>query len=104
MEVKLNMKNSLLDTINIMVNRINMSGCRVTLPYKEPSPMKILFDGEFTNAEYIPSYPATLHIFGFPGQLAMSDIAEIEQISSDKYVIRYGSDSLFHDIMVRIVE
>lgn len=98
------MKNSLLDTINIMVNRINMSGCRVTLPYKEPSPMKILFDGEFTNAEYIPSYPATLHIFGFPGQLAMSDITEIEQISSDKYVIRYGSDSLFHDIMVRIVE
>ena len=98
------MKNSLLDTINTMVNRINMSGCRVTLPYKEPSPMKILFDGEFTNAEYIPSYPATLHIFGFPGQLAMSDITEIEQISSDKYVIRYGSDSLFHDIMVRIVE
>ena len=98
------MKNSLLDTINIMVNRINMSGCRVTLPYKEPSPMKILFDGEFTNAEYIPSYPATLHIFGFPGQLAMSDITEIEQISSDKYVTRYGSDSLFHDIMVRIVE
>jgi hypothetical protein len=87
-----------------MVNRINTSGCRVTLPYKEPSPMKILFDGEFTNAEYIPSYPATLHIFGFPGQLAMSDITEIEQISSDKYVIRYGSDSLFHDIMVRIVE
>lgn len=98
------MKKPILDSIYAMVNRINANGCRVTIPFREPSPLKILFDGEFTNAEYIPSYPATLHIFGFPGQIAVTDITDIEQISSDKYAIRYGKDSLFHDIMVRIVE
>ena len=98
------MKNSLLDMIYTLVNRINMSGCRVTMPFREPSPMRILFDGDFSSAEYIPSYPATLHIFGFPGQVAVSDIIDIDQISSDKYVIRYGNDSLFHDMMVRIIE
>ena len=98
------MKNSLLDTIYTLVNRINLSGCRVTMPFREPSPMRILFDGDFSSAEYLPSYPATLHIFGFPGQVAVSDITDIDQISSDKYVIRYGNDSLFHDMMVRIIE
>lgn len=98
------MKNSILNVINEMVNRINTAECRVTLPYREPSPMKILFDGAFSSAEYIPSYPATLHIFGLPGQIAVSDIEDIDQVSSDQYVIRYGKDSLFHDMMVRIVE
>ena len=98
------MKNSILDTIYTMVNRINNYGCRVTMPFREPSPLKILFDGEFTNAEYIPSYPATLHIFGFPGQVAVSSVIDIEQISGDKYVIRYGDDSHYSDMMVRIVE
>ena len=98
------MKRSLVDTISVMVNRINTNGARVTVPYMEPSPLKVLFDGDFGNAEYIPSYPATLHIFGFPGQISVSDILEVEQISADKYVIRYGNDSLFHDIMVRIIE
>ena len=99
------MKSSLIDSIYALVNRINIAGaCRVTMPFREPSPLKILFDGEFSSAEYIPSYPATLHIFGFPGQIAVSDIFDIDQISGDRYVIRYGKDSLFHDIMVRIAE
>ena len=98
------MGKSLLDTIYTLVNRVNLCGCRVTMPYDEPSSVKVLFDGEFSSAEFIPSYPSALHIFGFPGQIAVSDIREIEQVSSDKYVVRYGNDSLLHDMMVRIVE
>lgn len=98
------MKKSFLDTIYQMVARINQCGCRVTMPYNEPSVIKVLFDGEFGSADYIPSYPATLHIFGMPGQIAVSSIMDVEQIMHDKYVIRYGEDSHFSDMMVRIVE
>ena len=98
------MKLTLLDTMYTIVNRINLSGCRVVAPFNEPSMLKILFDGYFGSAAYIPSYPSTLYIYGAPGQIAVSSIADVEQISSDKYVIRYGENSHFSDIMVQIVE
>lgn len=98
------MSKSIIETINEMVNRINMSGCRVSVPFKEPSPLKILFDGEFSNAAYIPSYPAALHIFGMPGQIAVSDLLGIEQTGHTSYVVRYGRDASCSDMLVKITE
>lgn len=98
----MNMKSSTLGTINTVVDRINMCGCRVTIPFREPVPMKVLFDGDFSSASYIPSYPATLYIFGFPGQVAVSGLMDIEQIAGNKYVVRYGTDNQVSDLMIKI--
>ena len=96
------MGKSTLETVNLMVNLINRNGCRVTVPFNEPSPIKILFDGEFSSAEYIQSYPAALHIFGMPGQIAVSDLDGIEQTGHNKFVVTYGHESAHSDMLVRI--
>lgn len=96
------MSKSIIETINEMVNRINMSGCRVSVPFNEPSPLKILFDGEFSNAAYIPSYPAALHIFGMPGQIAVSDLQGVEQVGYDRYIVTYGRNTECSDMLVQV--
>ena len=93
-----------LDLIRTIVDRINTNGCRVTLPYREPSPIVVLFDGDFNSAAYIKVYPSTLYIIGMCGQIAVSDIADVEQISRDEYVIVYGRESHFSDLMIKISE
>lgn len=100
----MNMKSSMIETLNTIVNRVNLSGCRVTAPFRVSSPMRILFDGDFSGAAYIPLFPATLHIFGIPGQIAISNIVDIDQVANDKYVIQYGSNDHISDLMVKIIE
>ena len=92
------------EIIDIMVNRINLQGCTITLPYREASPLTVLFDGDFSRASYIPVYPSTLYIYGVNGQIAVSDILEVDQISSDKYVVTYGREAQVSDFMVKIIE
>lgn len=99
------MKNTMIDAIHTLVNRINMSGCYVIMPFREPSFAKVLFDGSFSSAAYIPQYPATLHIYGMPGQIALTGLLDVEQISTDQYVIQYGeNNSRFCDVMIQIIE
>ena len=96
--------NSKSEMINTIVDRINLHGCRVTLPYHEPSPLVVLFDGDFSGASYIPVYPSTLYIYGINGQVSVSDIRSVDQISSDKYVIVFGREAQVCDIMLKILE
>ena len=100
-ELKMKTKSELINTI---VDRINLSGCRITLPYREPSPLTVLIDGEFSGASYIPVYPSTLYIYGISGQVSVSDLIEVEQISSDKYVLTFGREAQFSDLMIKIIE
>lgn len=96
--------NSKKEMINAIVDQINLHGCRLTLPYHEPSPLVVLFDGGFSGASYIPVYPSTLYIYGINGQVSVSDIKSVEQISSDKYVIVFGRENQVCDIMVKILK
>lgn len=98
------MEKSLSEMINTMVDRINENGCRVTIPHNDPSPLQILFDGDFTCAGYIPTYPPVLHLGGFPGHITISNLTEVSQLGHNKYVVRWGDDSRFCDMMVRIAE
>ena len=98
------MKKPVLEIVDELVDRINHQGCRVTAPYAEPSPLTVMFNGDFDGAEFIPSYPSTLHIFGINGHVAVSSINDIEQIRGDKYVVNFGNDSHHLDIMVKILE
>ena len=93
-----------LNLINTIVDRINASGCRITLPYREPSPLTVLFDGEFSGASYIPVYPSTLYVYGICGQVSVSDLTDIEQVSSDKYVLTFGREGQISDLMIKIIE
>lgn len=98
------MDKSLLEIINDLVNRVNTHGCRVTIPYTEPSPLTVMFDGEFSGAEYIPTYPSTLHVFGINGHVSVSSIKSIECPSHNKYAVLFGGDSQVMDMMIRISE
>lgn len=98
------MNKSISELIDAMVKRINECGCRVTIPYNDPSPLQIIFDGQFSSAGYIPAYPPVLHLCGLPGHISVSNLTEVAQVAHDKYVVRYGDDSLFCDMMVQILE
>lgn len=98
------MERSLSETINNMVDRINSNGCRVLIPYNDPSPLQVLFDGEFSCAGYIHSYPPVLHLGGLPGHITISNLTEVNQLGHNMYVVRWGSDSHFCDMMVKIHE
>lgn len=98
------MTKSIFETIDELVDRINTKGCRVTIPYAEPSPLTVMFDGDFSGAEFIPTYPSTLHIFGITGHVAASSISSIEQIRCDKYVVNFGNGSQRTDLMVKILD
>lgn len=98
------MNKSISEMINTMVKRINENGCRVTIPYNDPSPLQILFDGEFSSAGYIPSYPPVFHLCGMPGHISVSNLTDVTQVGCDKYVVKYGDDSLFCDMMVQIAD
>lgn len=98
------MSQSIMQFCEQLVDRINEHGCRVVIPYGEPSPLAVMFDGNFDGAEFIPSYPATLHIYGMPGHVSVSCINTIEQIRHNKYVVNFGDDSQQMDLMVKILE
>ncbi len=98
------MNKSISELIDSMVKRINENGCRVTIPYSDPSPLQILFDGRFSSAGYIPTYPPVFHLCGVPGHISVCNLTDVRQVSHDKYVINYGDDSLFCDMMVQIDE
>lgn len=95
---------SKVELINTIVDRINMNGCRITLPYREPSPLVILFDGDFSSAAYVQVYPSTLYILGINGQVSVSDIIDVEQISGNEYVISYGREAQILDLLIKIIE
>lgn len=96
------MEKSLLEYANEIVSRVQQSGCRVVIPYAEPSPLTVMYDGSFSCAEYILSYPATLHIFGMYGHVSVCGINDIRKISSNKYVVNFGNDGQKLDMLVRI--
>ena len=86
-----------------LVDKINAFGCRVTIPYSTPSPLIVLFDGDFSGASYIRVYPETLYIYGINGQVSVSDIIDVDQISTDKFVISFGRDGQASDMMVKVL-
>ena len=90
--------------IDELVGRVISSGCRATIPYMEPSPITVIFDGDFSGAEFIPSYPATLHIFGINGHIAVSCINSVSKVCDSKYVVNFGDESHAMDMMVKILE
>lgn len=98
------MSKSTIQVCEELVDRINEYGCRVVIPYGEPSPLSVMFDGNFDGAEFIPSYPATLHIYGLPGHVSVSCINTIQQPRHNKYVVNFGDDSQQIDLMVKILE
>ena len=98
------MEKSMSEMISNMVDRINECGCRVTIPYQDPSPFQILFDGDFSCAGYYPTYPPLLHLGGLPGHITISNLTEVSQLRHNKYVVRCGVDSHFCDMMVQILE
>ena len=98
------MSKSVFETVDELVNRVNASGCRVVMPYATPSPLTLMFDGGFSGAEYIPSYPSTLHIFGVNGHIAVSGISSIEHVRDGRYVVNFGDPSQPMDLMVKISE
>ena len=86
-----------------LAGRVLASGCRATIPYMEPSPLTVIFDGDFNGAEFIPSYPATLHIFGINGHIAVSCINYVSKVSDNKYVVNFGDTEYAMDMMVKIL-
>ena len=98
------MEKSVFEAADELVNRINTSGCRVTIPYAEPCPLSVVFGGTFDDAEFIPSYPATLHIYGFNGHISVSAINSIDELSHNKCVINFGDDAHQMDMLVKILE
>lgn len=90
--------------IDELVSHVIVSGCRVTVPYMEPSPLTVIFDGDFSGAEFIPSYPATLHVFGMNGHVAVSCINSITKVSDNKYVVNFGDEAHAVDMLVKILE
>lgn len=96
------MKKTFSELMAEIVRKINTNGCRVTIPYSEPSPFRASFDGSFSNAEYIQLYPATLHIYGMPGVVSVSDLQDIEVIDPDHYLVRFGRDERTMDILIGI--
>ncbi len=93
---------ALHEKMNEITKRINDKGCRVVYPFSVPSPIKIMFGGTFKNAEWFTAYPATFHIYGETGQVALTDIQCVEQIARDKYVITHGRDYTKTDILLTI--
>lgn len=91
-------------TIDDLVSMIISSGCRVTIPYMEPSPLTVIFDGSFSGAEFIPSYPATLYIFGINGNIAVNCINSIDKVCDNKYVLNFGDESHAMDMMIKILD
>lgn len=98
------MSKAVFETVNELVDRVNACGCRVVIPHAEPSPLKVMFDGSFSGAEFIPSYPPTLHIFGINGHVAVSSVSAVECPGENKYVVNFGNDSQSMDMMVKILE
>lgn len=90
------------EIINDIVDNINAFGCRLTFPYDSPSPITVLFEGGFSDAAYIRTYPSTLFIYGMNGQVAISDIHSVENPSNGVYVVEFGRDQDRMDIMVKI--
>lgn len=91
-------------TIDNLVQQITSHGCRVTIPYMEPSPLTVMFDGDFSGAEFIPSYPATLHIFGINGHVAINCINDVAMVHDNKYVVNFGDEAHAMDMMVKILD
>jgi len=98
------MEKSVMERINELVNDINTHGCRIVLPYHEPSPVQIIFDGSFTCAGYIPTYPPVLHLGGLPGHIAITCLTGVMKVSRDKYVVQWEGDDQDHDMMIQIEE
>ena len=90
--------------VDDLVSQIISSGCRVAIPYMEPSPLTVMFDGDFSGAEFIPSYPATLHIFGINGHIAVNCINSIDKVCDHKYVVNFGDEAHAIDMMVKILD
>ncbi len=88
--------------IGEMIERVNGCGCRVVFPYCGLNSIQVLFNGGFENAEYITTYPASLHLYGTAGHISISNIERIEQIASDKYIIWFGEQEEKADLLVRI--
>ena len=95
---------SKLEAINSMIDRIHEFGCTVTIPYSQPSPLVVLFDGYFSSAAYIPLHPSTLYIYGMDGSISVSDVAEVRQISDNTYVITFGRIDCMFDMMIKILK
>ncbi len=98
------MSKSVYESIDELIAKISESGCRVTIPYAEPSPLTVIFDGSFSGAAFIPSYPSTLHVSGMDGHIAVTCINSIKQIRGDKYVVNFGDESHTCDMLVKILE
>ena len=98
------MEKSLSEIIGYLVDKINLYGCRVTIPYQTPSPLQVVFDGDFSCAGYIPTYPPVLHFGGFPGHISISNLTKVSQLDRNRFVVNFGADSQFCDMMVRINE
>ena len=98
------MTKSVYESADELVTKINESGCRVTIPFAEPSPLTVIFDGSFSGAAFIPSYPSTLHISGMDGHIAVNSINKIECVQHGKYVVNFGDESHMCDMLVRISE
>ena len=98
------MSKGVYETVDELITKINESGCRVTIPYAEPSPLTVIFDGTFSGAAFIPSYPSTLHISGMDGHITVCAINSIEHIRHDKFVVNFGDESHICDMLVKILE
>lgn len=88
--------------IEEMCQRVNVSGCRVAIPQSAETPITVLFDGEFSNAEYLAMYPATLHIYGMAGHVSLSDIAHVERVSADKYILYCRNTETGTEVVITI--
>lgn len=95
-----------MTTIDDMVERIQTNSCRITIPYSEPSPLTVVFDGDFTGAGFIRSYPGVIYIFGIPGHVAilLEQIISIKEVKKNVFVITFTNDSHKMDMMVKILE
>ena len=67
-----------------LCKRINQAGCRVAIPQSERSPVAVMFNGLFDNAEYIAGQ---LNIYGAAGNVLIANIVHVERMTHDKYFI-----------------
>ena len=98
------MNKSVFEMVDELISKVSESGCRVTIPYAEPSPITVIFDGTFGGAAFIPSYPSALHFSGMDGHVVVTSINSIEQIRHDKFVVNFGNESHQCDMLVKILE
>lgn len=80
----------MLKKIDYICARVNNEGVRIAIPATEHSPITAMFDGEFCNAEYIPT-TGTAHFYGIGGNVTVAHIVSVEQLTANKYILMCGT-------------